>query len=244
MEIALATLLGLASGFISALSTGGGLVSLPGLLFLGLSPISAIATSRFGVVSAAISSSYRYYKGKAISWQFMPYFLVMAVAAGIIGPHIVLHLNQKLVEKGIGVLLLALLPLLFLQKDIGVKEIQYTRKRRTIGAGLILLVLFYTTMFGPGAGVLFTYVLVYMFGMKVVEANATCSVIALVASAIALVSYIEIGSVAFRLGIPLAAGSLVGGYLGARTALSKGSAWVKWLLAVVILASSAKLLLQ
>jgi len=244
MEIVLAALLGLVSGFISALSTGGGLVALPGLLLMGVSPVSAIATSRFGAVSAALSSSYRYYKGKAIAWQYMPYFLVLALVAGIVGPHILLNIDQKLVEKGIGILLLALLPLLFLRNDLGTKTVTRTHQHRLAGMFLLFVVLLYTTMFGPGSGILFVYVLVYMFGMKVVEANATCTVISFVGSSVALISYIKSGNVVFGLAIPLAIGALVGGYLGAHAALNKGSAWVKWLLAAVILVSGIKLLLQ
>ena len=99
-------------------------------------------------------------------------------------------------------------------------------------------------MFGAGAGILFVYVLVYMFGMRVVQANATCTVIAFVGSSVALVSYIRSGNVVFHLAVPLIVGSLIGGYIGANTALTKGSVWVKWVLVVVITLSSLKLLLQ
>jgi uncharacterized protein len=244
MEIVVVALLGLVAGFISALSTGGGLITLPALLLLGLSPVSAIATSRFGAVSAALSSTYRYYKGRAIAWQYMPYFLALAVVAGVIGPHILLTLNQNLVEKGVSLLLLSMLPLLFLQKEVGAKTPGHTRERRGVGLCLIFVVLLYMTMFGPGSGILGVYVLVYMFGMGVVEATATCTVMALVGSSVALVSYIMSGSVVFHLAIPLAIGAFIGGYLGANTALKKGSTWVKWLLAIVIIISSLKLLIQ
>lgn len=242
MDILWALLLGLISGFISALSTGGGLITIPGLLFMGLSPVSAIATSRFGAISAGLSSSYRYHKGKAIAWQYMPYFAVLAVLAGIIGPRILLSLDQQTVERGVAILLLLLLPLLLFQKSAGVINKPRSKTHKIIGMILLFIVLLYTTMFGAGSGILFVYVLVYLFGMKVVEANATCTVISLIGTGTGLITYIVSGSVDFLLVIPLVIGALIGGYVGAHTALKKGSAWVKWVLAAVIVISSIKLL--
>jgi hypothetical protein len=242
MEILADGLLGLAAGFISALSTGGGLLTIPGLTLLGVPPVAAIATSRFGAVSAAISSTIRYQRSGAIDWRYMPYFAVVAVLAGIIGPRILLQLDEGLVENAVGLILLGLLPLLLLQKDLGVIERIVTRRRKIVGLGLLAAVLLYTTMFGAGSGILFLYVLVYCFGMRIIQANATCTVVSLIGSSVALVSFIQSGNVVFYLAIPLSIGALAGGYIGAHTALKKGSAWIKWLLAAVIIVSSVKLL--
>jgi hypothetical protein len=242
MDIFFALILGLVSGFISALATGGGLITIPGLLFMGISPISAIATSRFGAVSAGLSSSYRYQRSKAIAWKYMPYFAILAVIAGIVGPRILLSLDQHVVEKAVAILLLLMLPLLLMQKNAGVTDKSRSRTHKIIGLCLLFIILLYTTMFGAGSGILFVYVLVYLFGMKIVEANATCTVISLIGTGTGLITYIASGSVVFELVVPLVIGALVGGYIGAHTALKKGSAWVKWVLAAVIVISSAKLL--
>lgn len=242
MEMIAAALLGLAAGFINALSSGGGLLAVPGLIFLGATPAVAVATSRMGVVGGSITSAIRYEKGHAISWRYMPAFLVLAIIAGIAGPRLLLTLPQDVIEKAIAILMLSLLPLLIIQRDLGIKDVQRTPRRRALGILLIFIVLMYSTMFGAGSDMLYIYVLVYMFGLTIVEANATSTVIALVGSAVALITYIHSGLVDFDLALPLTAGALVGGYLGARLALHEGSAWVKWVLATLILAASAKLL--
>jgi hypothetical protein len=243
MEILAAALLGLASGFISALSTGGGLLTIPGLILLGVPPVAAIATSRLGAVSAAVSSSILYHRGGMVVWRYMPYFAVIAVIAGIVGPRILLQLDETVVEKGVAILLLSLLPLVLLQKELGVTVREVTRSRKYAGMVLLSLVMLYTTIFGAGSGILFLYVLVVFFGMHIVQANATCTVMSLIGSSVALISFIESGNVLFHLAIPLSIGALAGGYLGAHTALKKGPAWIKWVLVPVIVVSSCKLLI-
>jgi len=236
-------MLGLAAGYVNALSTGGGMLAIPGLIFLGLPPVPAIATSRLSQLASGVSSSVRYQRGGAINWRYMPYFVLLAVSAGAIGPHIVLNLDPEFVEKGVAILLLILLPLLFLRKDFGEVKQRRTRASKIIGLGLMFLTLLYSTMFGAGSGIFFLYILIGCFGMKVVEANATCAVPALIGTVVALITYISNDMVSFHLGVPLMAGALAGGYFGAQMALRRGSAWVKWLLAVVIVISSAKLLI-
>ena len=244
VEILCVALLGLAAGFINAYSTGGGMLSVPALMLLGVPPVAAIATSRLGTVAAAFSSAIRYYRGGVIDWRYMPFFLILAVTAGIVGPHIVLGMPHEGLEKGIAIVMLALLPIMVFQKHIGTVSRRTPRHWKMVGLALLFLVLLYSTMVGAGAGILFLYVLVYLFGMKVVEANATCTIPALVGSLVALVTYVYDGDVIFRLAIPLSLGALVGGYIGAHAALKSGSHWVKWVLVVIILLSSAELLLR
>lgn len=242
MEIIGAALLGLAAGFINALSSGGGLIAIPGLIFMGASPASAVATSRMGVVGGSLTSAIRYQRGKAISWRYMPLFLVLAIIAGIAGPRLLILMPQHIISTSIALLMLLLLPLLFIQHDFGIKDVPRSRVRKAVGMLLMFVVLMYSTMFGAGSGILYIYVLVYMFGLTVIEANATTTVVALVGSAVALITYIHGGLVDFGLALPLTAGALAGGYLGARLALHEGSAWVKWILAAIMVAASIKLL--
>lgn len=51
MEAVGAFLIGLASGMVGAISTGGGLIYVPALIILGISPVSAIATTRLSALS-------------------------------------------------------------------------------------------------------------------------------------------------------------------------------------------------
>lgn len=242
MEILGAFLIGVVGGMVGAISTGGGLITIPGVIFLGLSPIQAIATTRLSAVSGGLSSLYEYHKSSAIIWRYMLYFVFLSAVAGIIGPKLLLQINEELIAKIIGLLLLATLPLFMLKQDFGIINQVKRRNHKILGLVALFVAMIYGTMFGAGGGVLLIYALIYFFGMNVTEANATGTVMWIVGMIIALITYIASGVVVFSVGIPLLLGAIIGGHLGARLALKKGVIWVKGVLAVLIVISSVKLI--
>jgi len=241
MEIIGAFLIGIASGLVGAISTGGGLISIPGLIFLGQSPVSAIATARLSASSGGIAALFKYHKGKAVMWRYLPVFMPIALVAGILGPRLLVQINKDTVEHLIGISMLLMLPFIVFKQDFGtVKKLRH-RRHHFWGMLCMFLVMFYLTMFGAGGGIFLIVTLVYFFGLTVTEANATGTAVALIGSVTALISYISYGEVNFTNGIPLLIGAVIGGYAGAHLALKKGTVWVKWFLVLVVTISSFKL---
>jgi uncharacterized membrane protein YfcA len=242
MNILAAFLIGLASGTLGAISAGGGLITIPGLIFLGLSPVSAIATTRLSAVSLALGSLYRYHKAKAVIWWYMPIFFVAAALAGVIGSKLLLLVGQADIRPATGVLLLVMLPILFLRKDFGTLSRAKSRNSKVLGLFGLFLAMIYIAMFGPGGGIFLIYIFVYFFGMTVTSANANGVVVGGFTALVALVTYVSSGAVNWQLGIPLLLGAAIGGHVGAQMALKKGTGWVKLILAVVIIVSGLKLI--
>lgn len=236
-------LIGLASGAVGAISTGGGLISLPGLIFLGLSPVSAIATTRLGALSSGLASTYRYSKGKKILWRYVPYFMIVAIVAGFIGPRLLFQINEELLEPGIGVVMLLLLPTILHDKKFGLTIRRKSRNKKIAGLAALFVIMIYGTMIGAGGGIFLIYAIMYFFGTNVTQATATGTIMWLAGTIVATITYFHQGVIAFDYGIPLMIGSAIGGSLGAELALEKGVHWVRGILIIVILFASIKLIL-
>lgn len=234
--------IGLASSTVGAIAAGGGLISIPGLIFLGVPPISAVATTRLNVISGGITAVYRYRQDNKVLWKYMPQFLILGLVAGIIGSRLLLDISQTAVQRTLGVILLVMLPLFWIRKDLGLTNVKRSKRRHLIGLPVTFVVLVYSTMFGGGGGVFLIYAFVYFFGMTITEANATGFVVSIFATLVALVSFINGHAVNWSLGLPAMTGALFGGYLGANLAIKKGVAWVKLVLTLVIIGSAVKLL--
>jgi len=80
--------------------------------------------------------------------------------------------------------------------------------------------------------------------MTINRANATIKLPGLLLGISTLLIFAVHGIVNWTYGITLFFGMLIGGYLGAHTALSKGNAWVKVLFAVVVLLTAVKMILE
>lgn len=243
MDTIAAFLIGFAAGFIGSISAGGGLISIPGLIFLGANPISAIATTRLNLVAGGSVSLYKYAKGGVVLWKFLPPLLIPALIAGILGPKLLLGIDEHTIQRLVGATLLLTAPILWIHKDAGTIRVQTSRKRMIIAFPLITLILFYAVMFGGGAGIFLIYAFIYFYGMTVIEARATSAALGLFATIIAVISYLSFGVINWKLGLPLVCGGMIGSYFGAQTALSKGSGWVKIILTIVVVISGFKLLI-
>lgn len=235
-------LIGVIASVIGAIAGGGGLISIPFLMFLGLPPQVAIATNKLGAVGLSVGAIYKFWKEKKIIWKFAIPFSVLAVIGGLIGAKLLLVINQEILSEVIGIILLLLLPLIFIKKEIGIQNIKTTKLQKLIGVVFYFLLMVFGGFFGGGAGTLIIYSLMFFMGLTIIEANATDIVPWFVLSLSSLVFFMINGIVDYYTGIALFLGMLIGVYLGARIAIKKGDGWVKIIFAIVVVISSIKIL--
>ena len=96
--------------------------------------------------------------------------------------------------------------------------------------------------FGGGGGTLVFYVFMAFFGFTIIQSSATNKIPWFVLGIISVVIFAMNGIINYLYGVFLIAGMFVGGYLGAHTAIKKGNRWVKIVFAIIVIASSIKLL--
>ncbi|WP_333694455.1 sulfite exporter TauE/SafE family protein [Flavobacterium sp.] len=100
--------IGLVAGILSGLiGIGGGIIMIPLLLWLGLSQHQAQGTS-LAVLAVPVTAlaAYNYYKEGYVDWRYAALIAVFFVIGGVIGSKLALQIDQKLLKKIFGVLLL------------------------------------------------------------------------------------------------------------------------------------------
>ena len=235
-------LVGSMAGFMGSIAGGGGLISIPFLIFIGLPPQVAIATDRLGSIGQAITACYKFWKAKKIIWKHVVVLTALALAGALIGANILLSFNQENLRNVVGLALVILLPLIFLKRNIGFKKVETTKTKMLIGLAIYFLVQVFTGFFGGGTGPIIFYTLMYFFGFSIIESNATNNIPWIVLSVTSLIIFALNGLVDYKNGIVLLFGMAIGGYLGAHTALKKGDSWVKGIFAIIVIISGIKLL--
>ncbi|HET6924704.1 MAG TPA: sulfite exporter TauE/SafE family protein [Candidatus Saccharimonadales bacterium] len=235
INLAAAALSGAAGG-------GGGLVSLPLLVQLGLSPTAAIATSKFGGFGISAGSSLRFMRERLTERRPLIIFSIVGAVAAFGGSMLLVgfHTNQRLLQDVMGVTILVVgIPLLYV-RNMGLERKERSLPVRTAGFVLLFLGLVLQAALGGGVGSLQLIVLMGCFGMTALVANATRRVMQLVVATISLAIFIAAGFVDFRYGAVGLVTSSIGGFLGAHLAIKKGNKFVINLFAV----TSAILALQ
>src|ERR1700679_3532584 len=107
-------LAGFGSGFVGAATGGAGLISIPALIFLGLSPSSAIATNAFASFGMVTSAVPKYAKAKQLRLKPVLKLIPLTIAGGFIGSKLLVHVHvdDTIFSVVIGVIMLVLIPVI------------------------------------------------------------------------------------------------------------------------------------
>lgn len=234
-------------GFIAAFlggiaGGGGGLLSIPALTILGLPSNVAIATNRFGIIGFSISSIYQFYKAKKIIFTYVIPFVIVSTIGSIIGAKMLIEFNEEVLSKLIGFLIIFLLPLTFLKKDIGLKRRFLPTSYKILGILGYFGIAIYDGFFGAGAGIIATYLFVFLLGVTYIEANALDKVAYILNAIISTIIFAVYGLINYTFGIILLIGMLLGGYFGAHSAIKKGNKFVRIAFVVLVIVSAVKLI--
>ncbi len=231
---AIAFLTSFFASIIGSIAGGGGLLSTPVLILLGLPAPIAVATKRFGDLGGTAGAIKRFSSDKKIVWAVAWSLAIASVFGALVGAHLLLQINRELLQRLIGIMMLALCPLLLLRKEIGIVRTQTRPYAKGIGYIFYFILEAWTAFFGGGSGIFARYVLVSCFGLTLTEASATDRVAGLVLAVTAVIIFAVNRVIDYGYGIVLLTGGLLGGYIGAHIAIKKGDVWVKYLFAILV----------
>lgn len=233
---------GLVAGFLGATVGGGGMVAVPALLLLGFSPQSAVAINKVGDIGAFISATAQYGRSKRIDWRMAIPLAIITILSSAVGAQIMVRLETDFLEIFIGIMILIFLPFFFLGKNIGLEQTNPSKAKKGIGLVLYSLLAIEGAIVGAGGATVILLLMMYFFGYKIIQGYATNTPAELFSALVPAVIYSFYGFVALVPAVIIFLGMLVGGFVGANTAIEKGNIWVKNLFTVVILVSIIKIL--
>ena len=228
--VLLLVLTGLAAGFIDAVVGGGGLLQLPvALLIPGITPVQALATNKMGSVFGTATSAVTFYRRVRPDLRTaLPMALVALVASGG-GAAVAASLPAEVFRPVIVAALIGVLVFTVAHPTMG--QLTALRHGGATHYGLAVvigaLIGFYDGVMGPGTGSFLIIALVSVLGYSFLAASAKAKITNLATNLGALAVFASQGSVLWGLGLVLGLSNMVGGYLGARTAVARGSTFIR-----------------
>jgi uncharacterized membrane protein YfcA len=236
--LALLALAALTAGYIDAVVGGGGLVQLPALL-LGLphaSPVQILATNKLASIAGTTVSSVTYYRRvRPDPRTFLP-LMALAFAGSAGGAVVASQIPRSAFDPIVLVALVVVGAYVLLKPDLGGEtELRFAGRRHTAVAMLTGLTIgFYDGALGPGTGSFLTFALVGLMGYGFLEASAKARLANWATNLAALCVFVPQGAVLWHVALTMGAANIVGGYLGARTAVARGAGFVRGFFVVVV----------
>ncbi len=242
-ELHVIVLLGLAgflAGWVDAVVGGGGLVQLPALLLgmPGATPAQVLATNKFGSVWGTATASVTYYRRIKPDLRTALPMAGVAYVGAVGGALIGLHIPKALFNPIILVMLVVVGAYTLLKPSVGeLTRLRWSGARHTTAAVLTGFVIgVYDGALGPGTGSFLVFALVGLLGYAFLEASAKAKIANLATNLGALTVFAPGGHVVWTVGAVMAVMNLAGGYVGARTAVARGSRFVRGVFIVVVVA--------
>jgi hypothetical protein len=224
---------GLLAGFVDAIAGGGGLVALPALLSAGLPPVAALATNKLqGSIGTAIASLTYWRRGLVNLRALLP---SMAVTFGgsLLGAFTVKGIDTSLLSLVVPVALIAIAIYFALAPKLTDAD-RHARLEFPAWVPVMGFAIgYYDGIFGPGTGSFLTMGFVTLFGLGLTRAAGHTKILNLMSNLGALALFLPSGDVVWPVALVMAAGQIVGGYLGARTGIRFGARLIRPLIITV-----------
>lgn len=219
---------GFAAAFIDSVVGGGGLISIPALLFAGLPPSVALGTNKLAATMGALTSTINFLHSGKINKKLVIKLLPLSIIGAGAGVYVVQLIPSEFLKPIILILLILVTIYTLFKKGWGMESNfkELTKKMAYFIALAALLLGFYDGFLGAGTGsfLIFSFLLL---GFNFVESAGNAKVLNLGSNIAALITFMLFSSVNFQYGIPMGIAMILGALVGTRVAIKNGAAYVK-----------------
>jgi uncharacterized membrane protein YfcA len=238
-QIVILSLLMLVTGAIGAITGGNSLINVPLMITVGMSPREAVATNMFAVTFMTISATARFARARLLRWNLLVPLGVITIITSALGAVIAVKLSEVVVKLVVGISMGALVVFMAVyQKKEPPTPTPARRQAGWIGSAVLGI---YGGFFSGGYTTLMTALCTACFGLTMMESVAVTKPVNLVSCAAASVIFFMGGVIDLRVGLPLAAANLIGGWIGAHAALKGGDRFVRLFFQLTVAALAIKL---
>ena len=239
---------GVLAGVLNSIAGGGTLISFPTLVWLGRDPIAANVTNTIAIWPASLAGAFGFRRELATARRWLLILIIPSLAGGALGGWLLLRTPTSTFERLVPFLILGATLLLAAQELITSRLGIVGRAHENPTVAWVVFVLafqflvgVYGGYFGAGMGILMLAALGLIGLTDMHQMNGLKNLLAICINGIAAIYFVLASPIAWRDVLVLGAGTILGGYLGARMARRLGRKFVRSAVVVVGLVMSVAL---
>jgi hypothetical protein len=237
--------LGFVAGIVgSIIGLGGGIIIVPTLTFLGVSPTAASSSSLFAAFSNSVASTASYAKQKRLDYKIGLRLGFASIPGAVIGAFASAEVTPALFKILFGCVLIGSCFYLFIKRNMEQRQESVSKQMVVASAAISFSAGILSSFFGIGGGVIFVPLMIVGLGLLIKNATATSQLILLFSSVTGLMAHSFLGHSDFDYALLLSIGAFAGGLVGARLSLDLKENSIRVLISVVMVATAIKLFLD
>jgi uncharacterized membrane protein YfcA len=221
---------GLLAGGLNAVAGGGGFITLPALLFYGLPPVVANATSSLAVWPGSLAGLIAYRRELRAREHPLALFAAIGVAGGLAGGLLLIISRNDVFMALLPYLLLLATALFAGGERLTARILRATGGKRVARSWVVLLlavIALYGGYFGGGMGIMTLAVLALMGMSDIHEMNALKTYLVAIINGVCNALFVVVGIVDWPHCCAMMAGCIIGGYLASRWARGLDKAFTR-----------------
>lgn len=165
--------------------------------------------------------------------------MLVSIPSAFFGSWLLTSVSNDFMKPLLLVILTVLLVYTFFKKDLGYLRRQEHTEMRILIYGILISIPvgFYDGFIGPGTGSLLVLAFVSVLGFDFLHASANAKFVNLATNAGSLALFIAKGKIIWAIALPMAVCNALGGYLGAKVAISRGNSFIRLFFLIVVSAT-------
>jgi len=244
LKMAILILSALTAGFVDSIAGGGGLITVPALLAVGMPPHMALGTNKLQSSFGSFTASIRYSRSGLVERDQLISGVIFTLIGALAGTMLIQFIPAEFLKKIIPFILLGVFFYTLFSPDLGHISRESRMKASVFYTAAGLTLGFYDGFFGPGTGSLWTIALVSLLGYNLKSATANTKITNFTSNIVALCVFIIGGNVLFLPGVVMAAGQICGAWLGSHLVINKGTRFIRIFFLTVVALTILKLFYQ
>ena len=236
--------IGLLAGFIDAIAGGGGLLSIPALLTLGISPHTALGTNKLAACFGSSTAAYTYYKQNLFTPYLWYYTFIATFFGAVAGTFVVSLIDSRWLEKLLPLMIMIIAIYTLLKPNaMGCNTFtplkQPASKMKQWLQGFPLG--FYDGFAGPGTGAFWTITSTTYHKLPLLHSCGLARAMTFTSNLTSLVIFLTLGQVNVLIGLSMGLCMMLGSFIGAKTAIKFGVQFIRPAFITLVLLIAAKL---
>ncbi len=225
---------GFLAAFVDSVVGGGGLVAVPVLLATGMPTTVVLGTNKLAGTMSSLTSTVSFMRSGHVDVKMVKKLFGLSLAGAVAGTLVLRLIPSDFLKPIIIVMLIAITVYTVFRKNWGShSNFQGLTTRSSWLAAIAAAGLgFYDGFFGPGTGSFLIFAFLIL-GFDFVRAAGNAKVLNFGSNVASLGTFMFLGQVNYKVGIPMGIAMVCGSLLGSRVAIRKGSAYVRPLFIIV-----------
>jgi uncharacterized membrane protein YfcA len=243
-QVVLLVSVGIAGGFLNVMAGGGSLLTVPVLVFLGLPGAVANGTNRIAILAQNITAIATFARRGFKDYRLSLSLAVCAIPGAAAGALLGTQLDGAWFNRALAITMIAVMLIMHFDRGASEQAEDHQPNRRQLIQGHLLMLGagFWGGFIQIGVGFIIMPILNRVMGLDLVRTNMHKVFIIAVYTVVALTIFASQLELLWVVGIALAVGNSIGGYLGAHFTVSKGDKLIRLILNMVLIAFIIKLL--